>query len=212
VWSLRIRSAHCNLPRPGRLAALNGDLQHPVAVLGFDPLRVHVNGQCDHASKISVVALAPVILSALVRLDLVAARDGQQVLLDRHVDLFRVQAGSEQIDIDSLRRSADIDRGDAPRCTARMPVDQGECPKSWPISHDRFYYTGATAVVRRWSEASGCPVGERETVSYSQADCRTYCATSDGSWPRVLDCRAPMGHNYQLSWSWRLIMDFFDRL
>jgi len=28
--------------------------------------------------------------------------------------------------------------------------------------HDRFYYTGATAVIRRWSAAAGCPVGERE--------------------------------------------------
>jgi len=80
---------------------------------------------------------------------------------------------------------------------------------------DRFYYTGATAVIRRWSAAAGCAVGERERpvgTPYHEADCRSYCATSDGIWPRVLDCRAPMGHEYQLSWSWKLLMDFFDRL
>jgi polyhydroxybutyrate depolymerase len=81
--------------------------------------------------------------------------------------------------------------------------------------HDRFYYTAATAVIRRWSAAAGCPVGEREKpfgTGYPQADCRTYCATSDGAWPPVLDCRAQMGHDYQLNWSWKLVMDFFDRL
>jgi len=81
--------------------------------------------------------------------------------------------------------------------------------------HDRFYYTGATAVIRRWSAAAGCPVGAREkpfSTGYPPADCRTYCLTSDGAWPRVLDCRAQMGHDYQLHWSWKLVMDFFDRL
>jgi len=81
--------------------------------------------------------------------------------------------------------------------------------------HDRFYYTGATAIVRRWSAAAGCAIGKRETpvrAGYPQADCRAYCAATDGSWPQVLDCRAPMGHDYQLNWSWKLVMDFFDRL
>jgi len=80
--------------------------------------------------------------------------------------------------------------------------------------HDRFFYTGATAVVRRWSEAASCSVDGQErsfAVPYPQADCRRYCASSNGAWPRVLDCRARMGHDYQLSWSWKLVMDFFDR-
>ena len=29
-------------------------------------------------------------------------------------------------------------------------------------------------------------------------------------WPKVLDCRAAMGHTYEFSWAWRLILDFFD--
>jgi len=81
--------------------------------------------------------------------------------------------------------------------------------------NDRFYYTGATAVIRRWSAAAGCAVEQREqpfNAGHSPADCRTYCPASGSAWPRVLDCRAPMGHDYQLNWSWKLVMDFFDRL
>ena len=26
----------------------------------------------------------------------------------------------------------------------------------------------------------------------------------------VLDCRLPMGHTYQFTWAWPLILDFFD--
>lgn len=80
--------------------------------------------------------------------------------------------------------------------------------------HDRFYYTGATAIVKRWSMAAGCPARGRERpvdIGEPQADCRSYCPTSGDGWPRVLDCRARMGHDYQLRWSWKLIMDFFDR-
>ena len=81
--------------------------------------------------------------------------------------------------------------------------------------NDRFYYTGASAIIKRWSAAAGCSVEQREqpfNTGYSPADCRGYCAASDSAWPRVLDCRAPMGHDYQLNWSWKLVMDFFDRL
>jgi hypothetical protein len=34
--------------------------------------------------------------------------------------------------------------------------------------------------------------------------------SAGGGWPNVLDCRAPMGHTYDLGWSWKLILDFFD--
>lgn len=43
-----------------------------------------------------------------------------------------------------------------------------------------------------------------------ETDCRTYCAAGPG-WPEVLDCRARMGHDCGLSWSWELVLDFFDR-
>lgn len=81
--------------------------------------------------------------------------------------------------------------------------------------HDRFYYTGATAIVRVWSMAAGCTVDRREKsfdTGVSAADCRSYCGAAPGTWPRVLDCRAPMGHDYQLGWAWKLVLDFFDSL
>jgi len=78
---------------------------------------------------------------------------------------------------------------------------------------DRYYYTGATAITRSWAEEHGCNVSGHAVSfndGYPQTDCRTYC-TDDLGWPRVLDCRAKMGHFYNLSWSWKLIMDFFDK-
>ena len=80
--------------------------------------------------------------------------------------------------------------------------------------NDRYYYTGATAVVRRWSEAAGCPTAGPEKpfdTGQSAAECRAYCPGTAANWPRVLDCRAPMGHDYQLAWAWKLVLDFFDR-
>lgn len=78
---------------------------------------------------------------------------------------------------------------------------------------DRFYYTGATAITRSWADQhEGCNSSVPATsfnTGYRKADCRTYCP-DDSSWPRVLDCRAKMGHSYSFQWSWKLIMDFFD--
>jgi polyhydroxybutyrate depolymerase len=86
---------------------------------------------------------------------------------------------------------------------------------------DRYFYTGATAIVRRWGEANGC-VGSDNAAPFddgqAQSDCRTYCSGDAGwsggavgsGWPNVLDCRAAMGHDYGLPWSWKLILDFFD--
>jgi poly(3-hydroxybutyrate) depolymerase len=80
---------------------------------------------------------------------------------------------------------------------------------------DRFYYTGATAIIRTWSRAAACAIDGKErpfNTGHDAAQCRSFCAAQDGAWPLVLDCRAPMGHDYQLHWSWKLVMDFFDRL
>lgn len=78
--------------------------------------------------------------------------------------------------------------------------------------NDRYYYTGATAITRSWANAHGCNTSVRATpvdVGFQRPDCRTWCTTDTGL-PRVLDCRARMGHTYDLSWSWKLVMDFFD--
>ena len=77
---------------------------------------------------------------------------------------------------------------------------------------DFFYYTGATAITQSWAQGHGCDVMNSAVVfdaGTSETECRTYCY-SDTGWPRVLDCRSDMGHTYQLSWTWPLILEFFS--
>jgi poly(3-hydroxybutyrate) depolymerase len=103
-------------------------------------------------------------------------------------------------------------------------------PGRWESTHytttrdgDAYYYTGATAIVRRWGGANSCPYLGRPAAAFQtgipEADCRTYCdsnargwssGTAHTGWPKVLDCRSPMGHDYGTSWAWKLILDFFD--
>lgn len=92
-------------------------------------------------------------------------------------------------------------------------------PTTTRNDNDRFYYTGATAIVRRWSRANGCPAIAKEKpfdVGRNDGDhpleCRTGCAPAGSAWPAVLDCREPMGHDYDLPRTWSLVLDFFDRL
>lgn len=126
---------------------------------------------------------------------------------------------------------------DAPGKTGGMPVlvitgthDTTVPPGPWEsISYtttsdgNAYYYTGASAIVRSWGTANSCPYSGTPATSFktgtTQADCRTYCGGSahgwsGGSagvgWPNVIDCRAAMGHMYDFTWSWKLILDFFD--
>jgi poly(3-hydroxybutyrate) depolymerase len=84
-------------------------------------------------------------------------------------------------------------------------------PTTSSSGQDRFYYTGATAITRSWARARGCDVTV-DALPYDdgdpRTDCRTYCADADV--PPVLDCRAEQGHVYGLSWTWPLVLDFFD--
>jgi hypothetical protein len=86
-----------------------------------------------------------------------------------------------------------------------------------------YYYTGATTIMRRWGAANSCPFSGKPAARFNtgipQADCRTYCAgkaqgwsgaLAGEGWPKALDCRAAMGHEYGFSWTWKLILDFFD--
>lgn len=78
---------------------------------------------------------------------------------------------------------------------------------------DRYYYTGATAITQVFAGAHGCDASGAAAPfdeGIDDVDCRTYCAADPG-WPRVLDCRRAMGHTYQFSWAWPLILDFFDQ-
>jgi poly(3-hydroxybutyrate) depolymerase len=126
---------------------------------------------------------------------------------------------------------------DAPARVGGMPVlgitgthDTTVPPGAWENTHfttssdgSVYYYTGAAAMMRRWGNANGCPYSGKPAAAFNtripQADCRTYCSGSaqgwsGGSagvgWPKVLDCRAATGHDYEFSWSWKLILDFFD--
>jgi len=77
---------------------------------------------------------------------------------------------------------------------------------------DIYYYTGATAITRVWAEAAGCSTTAAASpvdVGVLDLDCRSYCPDGDGL-PPVLDCRASTGHTYNFSWSWPLVLDFFD--
>ena len=126
---------------------------------------------------------------------------------------------------------------DPPATRGRLPVlvvtgrqDPTVPPGSWEDAGptttrdgDRYYYTGATAMTRRWGDANGCAYQGASAREFDagtrRADCRTYCAAdpagwSEGKpgvgWPNVLDCRASMRHEYDLGWSWKLVLDFFD--
>ena len=79
---------------------------------------------------------------------------------------------------------------------------------------DVYFYTGATGITQAWAAASGCDVTRPAAsvdLGVSEVECRSYC-DGGGAWPPVLDCRAEMGHAYQLRWSWPLVLDFFDQL
>ena len=105
-----------------------------------------------------------------------------------------------------------------------VPPGSWERPASTTTSDgSAYYYTSATAMMRSWGTSNRCPYRGRPAASFDvgsvPAVCRTYCGADaqgwSGSaagtrWPRALDCRAPMGHEYGLDWSWRLILDFFD--
>ncbi len=43
-----------------------------------------------------------------------------------------------------------------------------------------------------------------------ELDCRSYCGGEDPL-PPVLDCRAQMGRTSDFSWSWPLVLEFFDQ-
>lgn len=111
--------------------------------------------------------------------------------------------------------------GDLPTLVITGTKDQVVPPGDWEDpsftttsnGSDRYYYTGATAITRSWADQhDGCDSSVPATsfnTGYRKPVCRTYCP-NDSNWPRILDCRAKMGHTYSFQWSWKLIMDFFD--
>jgi poly(3-hydroxybutyrate) depolymerase len=75
---------------------------------------------------------------------------------------------------------------------------------------DRYFYESASATIRAWSAASGCPVGAVATpvAAPPPFDCRAYCPGERQDVP-ALDCRLEMGHEYREDDAWPLTLDFF---
>ena len=91
------------------------------------------------------------------------------------------------------------------------PGDWGDESFTTTSDGEPFYYTSATGITKSWAESHGCEVTNSAVVfdaGTSEAECRTYCS-SDSGWPRVLDCRSDMGHTYEFSWTWPLVLEFF---
>ncbi len=77
--------------------------------------------------------------------------------------------------------------------------------------NDAYHYVTASAITKIWAEQH---CSEELTLTqfddgYRETDCRKWCI-SDTGWPQVLDCRATMGHEFQETWGWPLVLDFFD--
>ena len=80
---------------------------------------------------------------------------------------------------------------------------------------DYFYYTGASAITEVWADAHRCDTTvppDVFDVGVDDVECRawSYC-DGTSAWPPVMDCRHEIGHRYGLSWSWPLILDFFEQ-
>lgn len=77
---------------------------------------------------------------------------------------------------------------------------------------DRYYYASASAITSVWAQAHDCDVSAEISLvptAWEAVDCRSFCA-SDSGLPKVLDCRADVGHDYEFDWAWPLVLQFFD--
>ena len=96
------------------------------------------------------------------------------------------------------------------------PGEWGQDTFTTTSDGDVYYYSSASAITKVWAEAHGCDAtvpAAPVDIGSSSMECRgwSYCQ-SDSQWPPVLDCRGDMGHMYNLSASWPLILDFFEQL
>ena len=96
------------------------------------------------------------------------------------------------------------------------PGEWGQDSFTTTSDGDVYYYASASAITKVWAKAQGCdttvPAAPID-IGSSSMECRgwSYCQ-SDSQWPPVVDCRGDMGHVYNLSASWPLMLDFFEQL
>ena len=88
------------------------------------------------------------------------------------------------------------------------PGEWGQDTFTTTSDGDVYYYSSASAITKVWAEAHSCDT----TVPAEPVDTGNSSMESDSQWPPVLDCRGDMGHMYNLSSSWPLILDFFEQL
>src|SRR5690242_11946954 len=95
------------------LMARDADAQDAIAVGGADALGVDVLGQADGAAEFAREALGRVDAARDVALGeegSALAGDGQHATVHGDVDLLRVEARRERVDLDGGRGAADVDR------------------------------------------------------------------------------------------------------
>src|SRR5271169_3733771 len=101
----RLLAAHVDLDllRLGFSALGQIDGQHAVVVLRVDVLGVHGVRQRERAGETAVAALnATEVLFLLFLLELALAADGKRVVLDLHVEVFLIDAGHLQLQLDTV--------------------------------------------------------------------------------------------------------------
>jgi poly(3-hydroxybutyrate) depolymerase len=102
------------------------------------------------------------------------------------------------------------------RDTTVPPGDWNDKSFTTTSNGEDYYYTGASAIVESWGNALGCDISNPPVVVdqniASSLECRGWSLCERGNtFPPILDCRgSEMGHTYNLTQSWPLIMHFFN--
>src|SRR5690349_8857074 len=104
-------SLNVDAPRLLSRAPTDRDLDDAVDVACLDLVGEHIVRKRDYAAERPVESLLAEIGSVLAPLQGALARDGKHVLLDRQLERFRVDAGSEEVDGHRLRCGGDVDGG-----------------------------------------------------------------------------------------------------
>ena len=100
--------------------------------------------------------------------------------------------------------------------TTVPPGDWNDKSFTTTSNGEEYYYTGASAIAESWGDALACDISNPPTLVdqniASALECRGWPLCEGGNtFPPILDCRgSEMGHTYNLTQSWPLIMHFFN--
>ena len=102
------------------------------------------------------------------------------------------------------------------RDTTVPPGDWNDKSFTTTSNGEEYYYTGASAITESWGNALSCDISNPPALVdqniASSLECRGWSLCEGGNtFPPILDCRgSEMGHIYNLTQSWPLIMHFFN--